>query len=342
MESIGWLSGTLDAEGNVENALDMNQLNSEVQLHPINTRIYEGGKEIRRKIEDSKAVVRMSDYKPIAVVGKDYQPVQDVEAFGVLDTLVNEGRLVIEKVQSVGDGKKTMIVSRAPEPIDIAGEPFNRYQAWLNGHDGKTPVVMVSMPTRIFCTNVLRGSLSNRNDGSYKIKHTRRALIRLAEKLEENFGIRSEEKQLEMLNAEFRSVRESVERRENQDLKADATNAMEREARYVMELQEIGNDLAGRKMSPNQFEKFLANLVPITPEMHEVGVTRREDKRADIRSIWVSADDLGNVRDTYWGALQSVIMWNDHYKNYRSVDSKLMSIIGGGQDVKNALALLRN
>src|SRR5215212_623515 len=143
MTEIGWLSGTLDAAGNVEQALSTHDMDFEVALHPVGTRIYtrdEAGKpkEIRRSIERNKAVVRMDTHDPLAVVGLDYHPVQHLEAFGALDTLLAECRVKIEKVKLLQGGRKVMIVTSMPEPLMIADEPITRYQAWFNGHDGKT------------------------------------------------------------------------------------------------------------------------------------------------------------------------------------------------------------
>lgn len=336
-QMYGWLSGSEPVEpGYVEDVLPQNGLDYNVGLHPIVTRIYTGGKEIKKRLEDHRAVVREDSYEPLAVVGDRYKPVQHAEAFGLLDALVAKGALQIVRTRIHGQGQKVMLVSEA-EGFKIAGEPIKRYQAWLNGHDGKTPVVMTPVPTRQFCTNVLRFNMRDENGrpitDAYKVKHTIHAPTRLLEAQGRVFGMQGTDDG--RIEAGLEAQQKTAEA-----LAREAEKAIAADAEYVQRIRELGNSLASSKMGDREFEMFLKALFPTDDATAPKTITLREEQRADVRAIYKSDDDLNDIRGTRWGALQSVVSYNDHYRPWRVEDSKVMSLVTGSKLNQSALKIL--
>jgi hypothetical protein len=327
----GWLAQAKEVSGGavVRDALTEGEMDYEVSLHNVSTRIYEGGKEIRRTVPDNFAVVRMDNYLPLAVVGKNYTPIQHASAFGVVDVLVAEGQIQITHAYSIRNGRKVMLVTSVPEGFEIAGEPYDFHLAFFNGHDGKTPVKLVPIPTRIYCTNALPG-LFSKAASAFTIKHTKTAPLRLIEAQQQALGT-------DNLEAELRELT-----RAERDLKFEAQKGMRVANRYADNLKAVGEELAAQKMNDRQFDNFLSKLVPIDREEDPIRqVNMREEKRSEMRLIWRQEDNLNNIRGTRWAALQVTAQWSDHLRSHTSgYDAKLMSIVEGKNDKQQALALL--
>ena len=96
------LGTQLDCPATAEEAITAAGLNYDVQLTPLATT---DGLDVPQR----KAVVRYDTQQVLGVVGNDYVPVQNREAFGFLDAVVAEGglpcRIVRCGVRHVYDGR---------------------------------------------------------------------------------------------------------------------------------------------------------------------------------------------------------------------------------------------
>lgn len=337
--SSGWLEGTDEVRGTyVEDVLAEKGLDWTTRLY--RTAYYDeetvslaGQPLFQRRIPNSFANVRETDGETLGVVGRRYTPIQNREAFGVLNVLIQADEMLIERVQSIRDGRKVMIVARKPGEFQIAGEPYSRYSAWVNSHDGQSPVLMVPVPSRNFCQNVLRFRTGSRND-AYKIRHTRYAPARLIAAQQEQFGIDSIDIELDDIL--------------NKELMHDGRQALGLQAEYEAKMVRTGDELAKIKITDREFEKFLASLVPVPAEerdtegrvVNQRGITLNTNRREDIRAIYKGEANLNNIRGTAWGAVQSVVQWNDHVRNYQTPDRKIEAILEGADLNQKALALL--
>lgn len=281
------------------------------------------------EVPDQYATMRSSDGKILGTVGNSYRVVQTPEAFAFLNTLVEADRLIVEAAVSLKGGSIIALTVRRPENVIIAGEEVVPYLNALNGFDGKTPIVVLASPVRQVCLNTVRLSFEHAAS-TYKVRHTTNALRKLQlarEALQISF-------KPDELDAEFEGLTD--------ELRVEAEKAVDVADKYTERLQQIGNDLAGFKMNNRQFDAFLKKLVPITDDMIQRTMTIREDKRAEIRSTWMSSENLENIRNTRWGALQAVVEYTDHIRTYRSADTKVMSILKNENDNQRAYELLAN
>jgi phage/plasmid-like protein (TIGR03299 family) len=280
------------------------------------------------EVPDQFAMVRTSDNKVLGTVGNVYEPVQNREAFAFINSLVENSRVVIEAAVSLRGGKLIMITARRPENVLIAGEEVVPYLNFANGHDGKIPIVMMASPVRGVCMNTFRLAIKEAVS-NYRIRHTRTALHKL-QRAREALDISFKPSELD---AELADVAA--------ELRREGDRALDVAENYTERFQQIGNDLASFKMNNRQFENFIKKLVPITDEHGAKGITTREEKRAEIRSLWMSEPNLENIRNTAWGALNAVVQYSDHMRSYRSADSKALSILQGNNDNQRAYELLK-
>ena len=98
---------------------------------------------------------------------------------------------------------------------------------------------------------------------------------------------------------------------------ADARRTLGIAWRYYDELEELGGRLIRERMSAAEFERFLAQLVPLPeprPDATNGGraVRNVERVREAIATAYRATPDLANITGTRWGALQAVTAYVDH------------------------------
>lgn len=88
------------------------------------------------------------------------------------------------------------------------------------------------------------------------------------------------------------------------------------------ELAKQGEWLVNKKFNEKAFQDFLAELMPI-PEPDTPAATMVADRRAAVTRIYQDAPNLESIRGTRWGALQSVVEYADHGREFRDDTTKL-------------------
>jgi phage/plasmid-like protein (TIGR03299 family) len=75
--------------------------------------------------------------------------------------------------------------------------------------------------------------------------------------------------------------------------------------------------LTAWKVSDAEFESVLTKLVPINDELSKAGITRGENKRNDLLTLWRHDDRVAPWKGTAFGAVQAFNTWNQHYATIR-------------------------
>lgn len=140
-------------------------------------------RSILREVPNSFTTVRTDTGASLGVVGNIYTPLQNHEAYEMLEELIGLG-MVCESAGSMGGGSRVFVTAEIPttaivDPNGIADET-RQFLAILNSHDGKTPLTAVVTPWRILCANTHRFAL---RDAKYKwtIRHTKTAKSKIEE-----------------------------------------------------------------------------------------------------------------------------------------------------------------
>jgi phage/plasmid-like protein (TIGR03299 family) len=128
------------------------------------------------------ANVRTDTEKVLGVVGKDYQIVQNIDAFSFFDSIVGGGDgILYETAGALGNGERIFITAKLPGYIRVGKDDFiEKYLFLTTSHDGFGSITAAFTPIRIVCNNTLNAALRN-HSGAIKIRHTASANDRLKE-----------------------------------------------------------------------------------------------------------------------------------------------------------------
>lgn len=237
------------------------------------------------KVPGSFAITRTNpftgDPEALATVGSRYQIIQNEDNAELLDTIVDEGGAHFETAGSLRDGRETFLTMKLPEAIQVGGvDRVDLYMAAINSFDGKTPVRIITTPTRVVCANTLRLAFS-RAESEYRIKHTSGATAKISEARA-------------ALGVTF-AYGEAFQAEADKLIDRDMTNA---------EFAAITEELFPR---PDE----------AAPEFVH---TRWDDTQTDLRWLFAEADTQAVARGTAWAAFNAITEWADWYMPVRGGD----------------------
>lgn len=122
-------------------------------------------------IVDQYATVRTDTMDFMGIVGKNYEILQNQEAFDFLDSMVLNGAK-FETAGSFGTNGAKNFITMSTEPMKILDDDFLPTMMFLNSHDGSKAIQVMYVNVRIFCSNCIaraRKGAENR----INIRHSR-------------------------------------------------------------------------------------------------------------------------------------------------------------------------
>lgn len=172
INEVPWhnLGTKLDKPATAQEAIQAAQLDWPVIKLPLTA----GSKHI--PVPDKFAVVRKTSNivqksdPVLGVVGKDYTPLQNRDAFRFFDPIVGQDAAVYHTAGALGNGERVWILAKLPGHIRVAKDDISeKYLLLSNSHDGKSSVQIKFTPVRVVCQNTLTLAL---NEGSvYRVIH---------------------------------------------------------------------------------------------------------------------------------------------------------------------------
>jgi phage/plasmid-like protein (TIGR03299 family) len=126
------------------------------------------------------ATVRTDTEQVLGVVGKDYEIVQNINAFEFFDAIVGDGDgILYETAGALGKGERIFITAKLPGYIRVGKDDFiEKYLFLTTSHDGFGSITAAFTPVRIVCNNTLNAAMRNHTN-AIKIRHTASANDRL-------------------------------------------------------------------------------------------------------------------------------------------------------------------
>lgn len=257
-----------------------------------------------------KATVRRDTRKILGVVGPDYTPVQNVEAFEFFDDALGKGVAVIETVGALGEnGERIFAMAKMPEAIAVVGNDIvERYLLLTAAHDGTGAVKVLFTPVRVVCNNTLTAALRGARN-VVSIKHTKHAKANLKK----------------------------------------AKDLLTKNDKFWQKTQEALTFLASKEMNTDEVKEFLKNLFPtkkiededrpviVTPgnvEVSDTGApaavseeeTGDEEPSQRVKNIQTKIETFFNGQatgadlagKTRWGMLNAVTHYIDHDRTLRT------------------------
>ena len=133
------------------------------------------------KVPHYFASVRADSAEPLGVVGKDYQIVQNQDAFTFFDAIAEFEGIRYETAGALGGGERIFITAKMPGEIRVGKDDLiERYIFLTNSHDGSGSITAAFTPIRIVCQNTLNAAMNSKTS-VVRIRHTSGAQQRLAQ-----------------------------------------------------------------------------------------------------------------------------------------------------------------
>jgi phage/plasmid-like protein (TIGR03299 family) len=126
------------------------------------------------------ATIRTDTERVLGVVGKDYEVVQNANAFEFFDAIVGGGNgILYETAGALGNGERIFITAKLPGYIKVGRQDLiEQYLFLTTSHDGFGSITAAFTPVRIVCNNTLNAAMRNHSN-AVKIRHTASANDRL-------------------------------------------------------------------------------------------------------------------------------------------------------------------
>lgn len=146
-------------------------LDWEVEKVPAYANIKVGNKTTKVAVGKS-ALVRKTDGRLLDVVGDDWNPLQNADAFEFFNDFIAAGDMTMDTAGSIMDGRRVFALAKVKESFEaVKGDRIDSYLLLSNPHlYGKTIDVQFT-PIRVVCWNTLSLALSSETKNRVAISH---------------------------------------------------------------------------------------------------------------------------------------------------------------------------
>ena len=223
-------------------------------------------------VAEAFALCRNTDSKRLSIVGPDYEPTQNHEAFEFFKLFVEAGKATLESAGSLDDGRYVWGLARLGMDFELPGnDKVQNYILVACPHVQGKALVIQYTNVRVVCWNTL--SLALKSNGSrFRMIHRHKFDAGMIEQAQQTLGIARD------MAAEF----EANARR-----------------------------LAVHNMSDSDVLEFLAGIVdPGNADVLEKGIEHGNLRLRRIMEAYEQAP--GAQPGTAWGVLNAVSYWTDH------------------------------
>jgi len=172
VKDVPWhgLGTILEDPPTVEDAIRLAGLDWKVECRPVYAKL--DGQEIET---DHVATIRDSDKSVLGVVGKNYKPLQNADAFKFFQPFLDSKEAVLDTAGSLRDGKRVWVLARlARDPVEVVpGDAIRKYVLLSNGHDGSLAVRVGFSGIRVVCANTMAMAHDDAGSKLLSIRHTK-------------------------------------------------------------------------------------------------------------------------------------------------------------------------
>lgn len=130
----------------------------------------------------------------LGIVGEEYTPLQNWEAFAFFDKVVDDGQALYETAGAIENGRRVWLLARLPGEFVVpagrrpgeanaagSSDRVHPYLLLANGHDGHLMVHVKFTPVRVVCQNTLALALVRPGGPHLALRHDRSLKRRLDE-----------------------------------------------------------------------------------------------------------------------------------------------------------------
>ena len=251
---------------------------------------------------DAFATVRTDRESVLGVVSRRYQPLQNRDAFGVLEPLLDAGLASLETGGALRGGRDVWMLVRfnidSPIVREVFADEIGPFGMISNNHAGQRKVVVQETPIRVVCANTLGAALRGRHR-AIGVRHTA-----------------------------------SVEARTTEAARTLWRGLVERYGRVAQQYRA----LKAHHLDTALFRQLVLDVAaPIPADLNQAGLTPHQEsarrrlvaKRSRLSHLWESG--LGHSGDhSAWEAYNSVAESVDHDERlWRVRGSRAESLLDG-------------
>lgn len=253
-------------------------------------------------VPDQYATMRTDNNAVFGVVGKDYQIVQNADAFAFFDAIVGGGEgIMYETAGALGSGERIFITAKLPGYIRVGNgdDVTEKYIFLTTSHDGSGSITAAFTPVRIVCQNTLNAAMRSASN-VVRIRHTAGAKERL-EQAHKVMGL------------------------------ADKLSA---------QLEGIFNNWAEVKIQDNDVKKLIQLALCPSKETFDLLKKGAADELSAVYKNaceaafeYAMADDtqlMPTTKGTLFGAYNAVTGYYQNVRSFKTSEDKVKSILLGG------------
>lgn len=290
-------------------AIKLANLDYEVDKTSIHARIEGAGEDglaLYQPFEDRFATYRKDTNDVLGLIGGRYEIVQNKDAFGFFDAIIDSGEAIFETAGVLGKGERIFVTAKLPEDMLVAGEACNKYIVLTNSHDGSSSILAGFTSIRVVCNNTLQAALRGLNN-KVSIAHISGAKERLAEA---HKVMQIGSKYMDEVNEMFNQMAKTTI--QDESLKA-----------YIYDVMKT------------EYKK--PDVVLKSDEEEEERVSSRLKNQVDaIYNFALShpTQTTNAARGTVWGAYNSISGYFNYLQKYKNEEQKFNSQMFGNGNAK--------
>jgi phage/plasmid-like protein (TIGR03299 family) len=123
-------------------------------------------------VPNKDVLIRQSDDQPLDIVGKEWYPVQNKEAFQFFESFCKEGSIKMHTAGSLFNGKKVWALGKISSDFELFnGDKVEGFLLFSNPHQFGQSVDVRFTPIRVVCNNTLTLSLGTESQNFARISH---------------------------------------------------------------------------------------------------------------------------------------------------------------------------
>lgn len=246
------------------------------------------------------STIRTDNNTVLGVVGKDYQIIQNRDAFSFFDSIVGGDGILYETAGALGKGERIFITAKLPNYIRVGNDDLiEKYLFLTTSHDGSGSITAAFTPIRIVCANTLNAALRTQTN-TVRIRHTSNAKQRL-EQAHKVMGISDN---------------------------------------LSMQLESIFNNWAKVRITDSELKKLIQSaLVPNKEVLKTIQNGKEEELSTCFINMVDSAFEyamsnpsqlMDTTKGTVFGAYNAVTGYFQNVRSYKDDEAKLSSLLMGG------------
>jgi phage/plasmid-like protein (TIGR03299 family) len=119
-----------------------------------------------------KALIRTSDNTVLDMVGDEWNPLQNIDAFEFFNEFVIAGNMEMHTAGSLFGGRRVWALAKISEPFEVfKGDVIEPFLLFSNPHQYGKSIDIRTTEIRVVCNNTLTLSIKGKSDSSVRIDH---------------------------------------------------------------------------------------------------------------------------------------------------------------------------